>query len=493
MSDRYFSGFDTAQPEAEALTKAERAPDYRGGELTFGHLDDRTFEVLAWRLKREEVGPDRVRLMQGTGERGRDVVVYDGGRVDTILQCKLLGSRMTKPAVIRELLKVALHDVLDPTVLAADGVRYELWAPGGFTEPAEDLIRGWPATWDAEEVQELFDAVRGAYAAFAGLTWVGVVEQVLRDFPARLQPAAVGGHDVSVTVREAPSVHEDFFDVNWVASIDVVQSVLRDTMRGEGFRHVTEEDVRYLLDRVEAIASDRRHGTGFGFLLGVPDSLLAAMTRAEFLALLEGTMSASYQTVTLLTGVLARRVEEMVLQDERLRKVVRTRTALAVLRASLAKDALGGLTRLMPAGEVEMEGERFRVPEGLDLWGRIEHEAGQWWDDLRSVVDAGEPQGDDAVTDDGTESDASVLYRLYAHMEAECDAPDRQAFASRVVGDLRNASTLVHEVAERVGDLVPDDLLVVSDLRLFDAPGASMARFFDLYRAAPPNQPDGDE
>lgn len=491
MSEPYFSGFNPGPPEIEALAEAERAPDYNGRDLTFVHLDDRSFEVLAWRLKCEDVGADRVRLMQGTGERGRDVVVYDRGRVDTIVQCKLLRSRMNRPDVIRELLKVALHDVLDPAVLAAGGVRYEIWAPGGFSEPTEDLIRGWPTTWDGEEVREYFSTVRDAYTAFADLTWDDVKDRMLGDFPARLRPIAVGGHVISVAVRAAPPVHADFFNVNWTAPLDMVQRAVRDTMRGEGFRHVTEEDVRYLLDRIEAIAPDQRHGTGFGFLLGVPDSLLAAMTQSEFHVLLESTMSAAYQTTSLLSGVLARHVGALVFEDERLHEAVPRRTSLAVLRGSLVKDAVGGINRLMPAADAGVN-ERFRVPDGLDLWGRIEHEAVKLWEDIQAVIDAGAPSGDAAVRSDGRESDASVRYRLCLNMLGEFDDGDQDSFVNAVVGDLRAAAGLVQEIAGRVEELVPEDMLVVSDLRLFDAPPASMTRFFDLYRAAPSDPPGGE-
>ena len=258
MSELYFSEFASAPPDVEALAEVKRELDHGGHALTFGHLDNRTFEVLAWRLKRKEVGADRVRLMQGTGERGRDVVVYDGSRVETVVQCKLLGSRMSKPEVVRELLKVALHDVLDPEVLGDHDVRYELWAPRGLTEPAEDLIRTWPTGWDGKTVGGAFPSVQSAYASFTTLTWDGVRERVLRAFPARLRPVSVGAHDVSTLVRSAPSVHEDFFVVYRAAPLDQVRAAVRDELRGEALRHVADEGVQHLLDQLSGLAAQRQ-------------------------------------------------------------------------------------------------------------------------------------------------------------------------------------------------------------------------------------------
>lgn len=485
MPEAYFSGFEPVAPDGDAIESAARVPDPGGHELPFGHIDGRAFEVLAWRLKRDAVGPDRVRLMQGTGERGRDVVVYDGGRVETIVQCKRLGSRMNKPAVVRELMKVALHDAIDPDVLDG-GVRYELWASAGFTEPAEDLLRGWPATWAAAATEAAFGDVRGAYAAFSGLAWSGVRDRVRGELPGRLSPVPVGPHDVTAAVRAASAVHDDFFVVRRAVDLDDLEVF----MGRRGLRHIEDADVRYLLDRIEAVPGERRHGTGFGFLLGVPEPLLAAMTQPELLALIEGSMAASYQTLSLLVGVVARCVDERVSIDSELGESLERKTALAVLRASLVSEALKGLVRLTPGGEASID-RRHRVPEGSDLWERVEHAAGAWWDDLRAVIDAGEPEAGARVRGDGAESDAALRYRLCVHSLDEYGSADRETFTRRVVDDLRRVGPLVEGVAGQVGGLVPDDVIVVSDLRLFDAPASTMARFFDLYRSAPAERPSG--
>lgn len=479
MSESYFREYTEATADVGQPDEVSRPTDNGGQTLAFGHLDDRTFEVLAWRIKREEVGADRARLMQGTGERGRDVVVYAVGRVETIVQCKLLRTRMDKPDVVRELLKVALHSVLDPDVLGERTVRYELWAPGGFTEPASDLLLTWPRGWTEDEVQKYFEAVRSRFTAFGELTWAGVRNAVVGQFPERLAPAVVDAHEVTVQVRAAPAVHDDFFVVMRAANFGTLASF----MSQRGLRAIADADVRYLVDRIEANAKERRHGTPFGFLLGIPEPLLGAMSHLELLGLIEGPLMAAMQTLTILTDATSRCISGYVFSDDRLSEAVPRRTALAVLQSALVLDAMKALVRLTPSGDAAIT-DRYRVYEGTDLWGRIEHSAGLWWDDLSAVIDRGAPTGEATIREDGAESDDALRYRLSDHCLDEYGSPSRIEFVQAVLSDLRKADTAVTALDQRARALVPEDVIVVSDLRFFSAPTESMSRFSDAFRNA---------
>src|SRR5690606_38536085 len=124
---KYFENFVEALSTTDLAPVENRAYATEGPALTFGHLDDRSFEVLTYRLlaKRGASAKDRVTLMQGVGERGRDVVTYTAdGRLKSIAQCKLLKERLTYPDLVRELLKLALHRFLDPDVIQP-GLIYE--------------------------------------------------------------------------------------------------------------------------------------------------------------------------------------------------------------------------------------------------------------------------------------------------------------------------------------------------------------------------------
>jgi len=488
VPERYFPDYELSAPPSESLAEADRIQDHGGHELSFSHLSDRTFEVLAWRLKREAFGPDRVRLMQGTGERGRDVVVYNNDRVETVVQCKLLRARMSKPEVVRELLKLALYDSLDPDILGDGPVRYELWAPGGFAELGEDLIRQWPRSWTPEIVEGEFSGVRSAFAAFSDLTWEGVREHVMNTFSNKLQPVTVGAHDVTAMTRAAPGVLEDFFVIYRAILPDQLRSILRE----EGLRHITDRDVQYLVNRIEAVSPERRHGTGFGFLLGVPEPLLSAMNGSEFRILLENSMTAAHRTMSLLIGIAGRCIAQWVFGDAQIIHAVERKTALMVLQATLVRDVLNSMSRHTLSGESAIDA-KYRIPESLDLWGQIGYVAGSYWDDLSIVIEAGAPEGTDATQSGGMESEDAFRYLLSVHSFGEYDNPDRETFIAEVLRDLRGVSDAVVELAERVDGLVPEDVIVVSDLRLFDAPPETMTRFYDLYQAALTDRPsDGN-
>jgi hypothetical protein len=137
--------------------------------------------------------------MKGVGERGRDVVVYgSNGRVREVIQCKNLGKRFTAPELRKELLKLALHNFLDASILDESTVTYELWCPGDLTEPAAKFIDTWPREWTTESLAESAAEVIAAYEAFKGLRWEAVGERVTRDFAARVRVSYEGGVDLSL-------------------------------------------------------------------------------------------------------------------------------------------------------------------------------------------------------------------------------------------------------------------------------------------------------
>jgi len=84
---------------------------------------------------------DKVDLMPGVGERGRDCILYLGGAKVGVIQCKKHSRRLTKPDVAREVIKLVLHYLKDNSLITDPGdFTYYLAASKDFTEPAIDLL-----------------------------------------------------------------------------------------------------------------------------------------------------------------------------------------------------------------------------------------------------------------------------------------------------------------------------------------------------------------
>ena len=91
--------FQTYNVEEDGPLEAHPRPADPGGPLLpFDYLGPRTLEILAYRLlSAERTGADVV-LMQGVGERGRDLLVLRGGSLEAIVQCKNYRDRLNARA-----------------------------------------------------------------------------------------------------------------------------------------------------------------------------------------------------------------------------------------------------------------------------------------------------------------------------------------------------------------------------------------------------------
>jgi hypothetical protein len=230
----YFKGLKDLTDSINSMeTPGGPRPDDPGlDQLPFNLIDDRRFEILAYRLKcfqfRETA---RTTLMQGVGERGRDVVVYNNaGAIAEIVQCKRLQDRMTAPEVRQELLKLAIHAHLEPAILGTSPVRYELWCSGGLTEPAAKLFGEWPKGWTADILKEDAGKVIGQYKSFNALSWDAVSTFVTATFPQVVQPHPLANVDITSKVRVCVPVYEVFFQGKVVMAADAVKASLRELL-----------------------------------------------------------------------------------------------------------------------------------------------------------------------------------------------------------------------------------------------------------------------
>lgn len=222
-----FGGFSeepTPLEQADAPLAVEPGADRLPLEL----LDDRRFEVLAYRLKLAQFGDSaRVSLMQGVGERVRDVVVYSTqGDLREIVQCKRLRDRMTAPALRSELLKLALHAYREPSIIGTAMIRYELWCANGLTEPAAEILNRWPSSWTIASLTEPASEVLQNTARLSDVTWHDAVTFVVSEFPNRVSPTKLENVDISERLRACSDVYRSYFEVRLVMDpLDVKNAV----------------------------------------------------------------------------------------------------------------------------------------------------------------------------------------------------------------------------------------------------------------------------
>jgi hypothetical protein len=346
----YFSGFVDALDPVEAEAPAPRLADPGAERLPFDLLDDRRFEVLAYRLKCAEFGTDaRPTLMQGVKDRGRDVIVYSSqGKVVQIVQCKRLLTRMTAPALRQELLKVAIHAFLQPEILGQGPVSYELWCPGGLTEPAAEVFSRWPTLWTEAALKSDAEEVIGEYAGFKSVVWADAKDFVTTTFRDVIRPVQRHGVDLAIKVRACPDIYAAFFQTNVVVGLGEAEAAFRKIMAE--MTQMTDKDAKHLVDRVTSFRSDQRLMMLSAFVLGLSPQLVGRFEPNEFEEFVTHAIQATTGIMKTVTAACTRLAGEAA---KDFRESARpTNSAIThFFSQTLTTSMLARITAMMPAGK----------------------------------------------------------------------------------------------------------------------------------------------
>jgi hypothetical protein len=214
---------------ANEVTELERLPDPDGETtLPFTPLGGPWFEILTYYLlSGDPLNPQaKVILVKSTGDQGRDVLVYVDAKLQTIVQCKNLSTPLDKPRLLRELVKLALHDLMTPFI-PDSGVKYEIWAPGGLYQPAEQLLAVWQTQLTEDDVQTAFHAVTNEYEKLKEFKWDDAKERLLTTLRTKIEPWRQLNLDVARRVRNNHDLYVRYFAVTSVMPATQVEAYFR--------------------------------------------------------------------------------------------------------------------------------------------------------------------------------------------------------------------------------------------------------------------------
>jgi hypothetical protein len=293
--------------EMQVLRPSEVGADV----LPFGQLSDRQFEIVAYRLLSDAHSDKKVTLMRSVAERGRDVLVYSPqGQLEAVVQCKLHQDKLTEPLVCKEILKFALYCFKDRGLLGPHPIRYEIWCPGGLTEPAEELLDKWPDSWKMADLASRFLEVKRDYEAFRDLEWSAVEKWVTTEFPQKVIPAKITGVDISAKVRDNSAVYQWYFTVTVALPIEATRDWLKEQFSEGNLVQLSDEGLRHIYERAKAFRPEERFYLGSNYLMGVSREVLARMKKDDLFRLAITSNPALVGIPQLLISVLGRIIEE---------------------------------------------------------------------------------------------------------------------------------------------------------------------------------------
>lgn len=115
------------------------------------------------------------------------------------------------PELWEELLKVVLHDYRE-RFIPDQGILYELWVPGGLTEPADTFIATWPSVGPQKEIRKAFDSVVRKYKSLSLLQFEDVVGHLNHTLAKRIRLQRHEIVSLSNKIRSNSELFSRFFE-----------------------------------------------------------------------------------------------------------------------------------------------------------------------------------------------------------------------------------------------------------------------------------------
>ena len=230
--------------------------------LPFNELGNRGFEILVYRLfKRNSllkkfIEYSKAELMEGIADRGRDICLLDTtNKLLGVVQCKNYKDAITKPALIKEILKFALFLIIEAEEIQI--THYFIVIPPGVNSKAKDLIRNFEENIKSENIEDLFLKVKEDYIAFQEIEYQ-IIEADLLAIINNLTVIEINGIDLTEELYIQNDVLINHFKVINIISVEKAGEIVEEKLTKFGLKMLTDKDLKLLQDRIGSLPDDKR-------------------------------------------------------------------------------------------------------------------------------------------------------------------------------------------------------------------------------------------
>jgi len=264
----------------------------------FDLLSDRDFEALVYLMIKGGIERgeyenkySNAALMQGVGERGRDISLYRNDKIVGVVQCKNLKSRMNKPALYKEIIKFLLHSIIDEALLPdKECFDYIICASGDFSGPAIDLIneKSSHICADYSDIVKYVSSVIEENEAFSHFAKDVPLDQVLV-FLEHLKIKSIGFYDLNSMLHNDSSLTSKFFKVRTVVDNSSLETTLRNLFDEYSLGVPPDLDVKKIQERIRSAGQENRIDLGVLEIFGYNRDFLTFLGGSGLSRLIESS------------------------------------------------------------------------------------------------------------------------------------------------------------------------------------------------------------
>lgn len=265
--------------------------------LPLGELGDREFEILVYSLieariqNNDYASFDRVVLMKGVGERGRDCLLYRHGDVAGLIQCKKLQKKMSRPEVMEEITKFLMFTIAEDELMPSPrAFEYHLYASGGYFEPAATLLSAFKAESKKEvesgNLLRIIQGLKEKYATFKAYNEQQAFEHIERALDA-ITVKPFTGVDLNLSLASYPLVMSRFFRTLPVLDSSSFEEILTQKLEESGIKFLTDQSLSDLYKRLSAVPPEFQVVLGNVDLFGYSENYFKFLGKQGFSELIK--------------------------------------------------------------------------------------------------------------------------------------------------------------------------------------------------------------
>ncbi len=292
--------------------------------LPLSELGDREFEILVYQLVQKEIQQSQIQeytdisLMQGIGERGRDCVLYSEEHVSGIVQCKKYKARLSRPAVLKEIVKFLLFSTLDKKILPnPKKFEYQLFVSNDLSEPAIQLIKEFHSEIQEEiklgNIGKYIDELIEEYKSFSDYKRTPPLQDII-ELLSQIKIVYFNCSDLSLRIYNYPDILTTFFNVKSVIDLENADKVIRNALDDYGLKLLTDEDLKNLQERISNTIQDDRINLGLVDFFGYSKEFFKSLGPDRFKEVLKSVQETKILLNKFETHYLNSKIQEKVLE-----------------------------------------------------------------------------------------------------------------------------------------------------------------------------------
>ncbi|CAA0191482.1 hypothetical protein [Acinetobacter baumannii] len=292
--------------------------------LPFNQLGDREFEILVYSLVNEEIKKNlhphitKIALMQGVGERGRDCTLYNSEGICGLIQCKKYNNRLSKPQILKELIKFALYAIQDNSILPdTNNFKYIFYVSNDYSGSCVDLIFNYKNLILKEiinnEISKFIDQIVEEFESFRTLRQSIPYDKVY-EILKNIDVSGVNGVELTNRIQSQPNILHSFFNIKVVVSLEDADKIFRNLLDDYGLRFLTDEDLIFIKERIDHTPTEHRLGFGFVDFYGFSTDFFNNLNNDEFGEILKAAVDFQMLLNSKLVNLMHKKIHSLIFE-----------------------------------------------------------------------------------------------------------------------------------------------------------------------------------